>query len=42
MKVTEESENTATAEMKTIKGRKIKQRNLVRHKKAVGNEKTDS
>ena len=42
MKVTEESEKRARAEMKTITGRKIKMRNLVRHKKADGKEKTDS
>ena len=42
MKVTEESEKTATAEMKTITGRKMKMRKLVRYKKADGEEKTDS
>ena len=42
MKVTEESEKIATAEKNIITGRKTKMKNLVRHKKAVGKEKTDT
>ena len=41
MKVTEESEKIATAEKSIITGGKTKMNDLVRHKKAVGKEKTD-